>query len=92
MLQRAIISATRTHFIESKSLYLLAPRIASQEIVVVFGSISEARQILAEHYDNLRAHLPGLLDRLQLVQASAAGFIVARDNDVLLLYCEWQET
>ena len=63
---------------------------ASQEIIIIFRCITEASEILAQHYNDIRAFLPSLTDELQLVEASLTSFIIASNNDLFLLYCQRQ--
>ena len=61
-------------------------------MVKFFGSITEAREIFAQRYDDFWAFLFGIRDALQLVQPSPACFIVAGYYYLLLLHGERQMT
>ena len=71
--------------IKAQTFDLLTPCILAQEIVVVFGGIAEARQILTEEDNHIWAFFLGFGDKLQLVKAPTAGLVVACHNDLFLL-------
>lgn len=79
-----------SYFVEAKPLDLVAPAVASQKIIIIFRCIAEAGQIFAKDQYHIGTHFLGFVHKLQLVKASSSSFIVAGDNDLLLLYSERQ--
>lgn len=79
-----------THLVETQSLTFVTPQKASQEIIVVLGSITEAGEIFAKDNNNIRALLSSFTNELQLVQASSTGLIIAGHDNLLLLHRQWQ--
>ena len=79
-----------SYLIEAEPLDFVTPRIASQEIVIVLGCITEACQVLTEDDDHVRTLLPSFSHKLQLIETSSAGFVIASHDYLLLLYRKWQ--
>ena len=79
-----------SYLIEAESLDFVTPRIASQKVIIVLGCITEACQVLAEDDDHVRALLSSFSHKLQLIETSSAGFVIASHNDLFLLHRKWQ--
>lgn len=79
-----------SYLIEAESLDFVTPRIASQKIIIVLGCITEARQVLTEDDDHVRALLSSFSHKLQLMETPSAGFVIASHNDLFLLHRKWQ--
>lgn len=79
-----------SYLIEAESLDFVAPCVASQKIIIVLGCITEACQVLTEDNDHVRTLLTSFSHKLQLIETSSAGFVIASHDYLFLLHGKWQ--
>lgn len=73
------------NLVKAKPFNLRTPQKAAQISVQALGGIAKLGQIFAQDDDDVWTNLLGFLDELELPQAAPPGFIVAGDDDLLLL-------
>jgi hypothetical protein len=81
---------THKYFVEAEALNLLTPRVRAKKRVQRLTHISERRQVLAVDENELWTDLLRLGNLHELTDAAAAGDIVARGQDGLLLHAQGQ--